>query len=149
MEILLSELKSCVGAVIIGFLCLPLHQSASVKSSTAGVLTSTLQSLPPGFFYSALFCLPAQYTPYLLNGPVCTELEHTEPSLLERECKPIQCIRCLVKVIHILHPSLRSRVTEFAYYASCGSQLNMNFNLFVETGICSCFMYMILDNTWT
>lgn len=55
MEILSSVLKSCVGAVIIGFFVSSSDQSASVKSSTAGVLTSTLQSLPPGFFYSALF----------------------------------------------------------------------------------------------
>lgn len=54
LEILLFELESCMGAVIIGFLCLPPHQSASVKSSTAGVLTSTLQSLPPGSFFIQL-----------------------------------------------------------------------------------------------
>lgn len=66
LKILLYEVKGCMGAANRGSLWLfvPVsHQSASVKASTAGVLTSTLWVLPPPsawLFYSPLFV-------YMLN----------------------------------------------------------------------------------
>lgn len=92
------------------------HQSASVKASTAGVLTSTLRILPPPpsawLFLFAPLCLYAQYTPYLLNSPLCTELEDAKLPLLECKCKVIHffkknalCLWCVCKS-HILHSSV-------------------------------------------
>lgn len=113
LKIFLSEVKGCMGVVTSSNLWLFVpasHQSATVKASTAGALTSsTLRILPPPpppsawLFLFAPLCLYAQYTPYLFSSPVCTELEDAKLSLLECRCKWIHFKqkKSLVSVMYV------------------------------------------------
>ncbi len=118
LEILLSEVKGCMGAVTSSSLWLfvPVsHQSASVKASSAGGFTPFLQILPPPsawLFYSPLIV-------YMLNTllvssrATCTEWEDAKLPLLECKCEVIHfkektslvCDVC-AKENHILHPRI-------------------------------------------
>lgn len=132
-KILLSEVKGCMGVVTSSNLWLFVpasHQSATVKASSAGALTSsTLRILPPPPPLAWLFF--SQYTPYLFNSPVCTELEDAKLSLPECKCKwihfkqtkkkPCVCDVC-AKESHILHSNVTLSCAYIHVYKSEKSQ---------------------------